>query len=98
MKERDCKNTSLHYRNPFPDLPLIAVQSSLIMHCQGQSSRDSNGVDTRDMHLSSGIYRRERCSMANSKIRPYKDIEFKNSIPKMLPVLFFGTEVRGYNK
>ena len=98
MKERDCKNTSLHYRKPFPDLPLIAVQSSLIMHCQGQSSRDSNGVDTRDMHLSSGIYRRERCSMANSKIRPYKDIEFKNSIPKMLPVLFFGTEVRGYNK
>ena len=44
MKERDCKNTSLHYRKPFPDLPLIAVQSSLIMHCQGQSSkRDSNG-------------------------------------------------------
>lgn len=35
MKERDSKNTSLHYRKPLPELPLIAVQSSLIMHCQG---------------------------------------------------------------
>ena len=56
MKERDCKNTSLHYRKPFPDLPLIAVQSSLIMHCQGQSSkRDLNGryqtLLTRDLYF-----------------------------------------------
>ena len=42
MKERDSKNTSLHYRKPLPELPLITVQSSLIMHCQGQRACDSN--------------------------------------------------------
>ena len=43
-RERDSKNTSLHYRKPLPELPLIAVQSSLIMHCQGQKARDRKDI------------------------------------------------------